>query len=231
MTAIPTARPTARPTRALRSLRAPVVALCAAATLTACASGQGPSDNQLAGAGVGAVLGAGAGMLVGGDDRRNALVGAGIGLLAGAAVGSYLDQQEDDLRQDLSGTGADVKRVDDALLVTLPGGVTFDTDSTVVKPEFKRPLNRVAKTLQKYPSSYVDVIGHTDSTGEKAYNKKLSNQRAKAVASELIDRGVKRARIESYGRGENQPVASNETAEGRAANRRVEILIVPATDS
>ncbi|MGR3783942.1 MAG: OmpA family protein [Albimonas sp.] len=229
MSAIPSPRPL--DARLTRRLRAPVIAACAAAMLSACANGQGPSSNQAAGAGVGAVLGAASGLLVGGDDRRNALVGAGIGLLAGAAVGTYLDQQEQDLRQDLSGTGAEVTRVDDALLVTLPGGVTFDTDSTVVKSEFRRPLNRVARTLQKYPSSYVDVIGHTDSTGEASYNMQLSNRRARAVASELIERGVKRPRIEAYGRGEEQPVASNDTAQGRAANRRVEILIVPATQS
>lgn len=230
MSANPTVHP-ARPAAAIRPIRAAVLALGAGAFLSACANQQGPSDRQMAGAGVGAVLGAASGLLVGGDDRRNALVGAGIGLLAGAAVGTYLDQQERDLRQDLSGTGAEVKRVDNALLVTLPGGVTFDTDSTVVKSQFRRPLNKVAKTLQKYPSSYVDVVGHTDSTGTAAYNMDLSDRRARSVANELIERGVRRARIQAYGKGQTQPVASNNTAEGRSQNRRVEILIVPATES
>lgn len=207
----------------------PLAALAAAAMLAGCAQGQGPSERQTAGAALGAALGAASGLLVGGDDRRNALVGAGIGLLAGAAVGTYLDEQERALRSDLEGTGADVKRVGDSLLVTLPGGVTFDTDSARVKPEFRRPLNRVATTLQQYPSSYVDVIGHTDSTGSDEYNMQLSRERARAVARELRERGVAAARIEWTGRGEEDPVATNATPEGRAANRRVEIRIVPAT--
>ena len=115
--------------------------------------------------------------------------------------------------------------------VTLPGGVTFQTDSDKVTNNFKRPLNRVARTLNKYPSSYVDVVGHTDSTGDASYNMQLSQRRARSVAAELIQRGVANARIATAGMGETQPVASNETADGRAANRRVEIKIVPATDS
>ena len=158
-------------------------------------------------------------------------MGAGIGMLAGAAAGTYLDSQERQLQKDLEGTGATVTNTGDALLVTLPGGVTFQTDSDKVTNNFKRPLNRVARTLNKYPSSYVDVVGHTDSTGDASYNMQLSQRRARSVAAELIQRGVANARIATAGMGETQPVASNETADGRAANRRVEIKIVPATDS
>ncbi|MEM1315594.1 MAG: OmpA family protein [Pseudomonadota bacterium] len=197
--------------------------------LSACAQGQGPSERQTAGAGLGALAGAGLGLLVGGDDRRNALVGAGIGLLAGVAVGSYLDEQERRLQQDLEGTGGTVERVGDALLVTLPNGVTFDFDSVEIKQEFRRPLNRVASTLAEYPSSYVDVVGHADSTGSAEYNQDLSERRADSVAGALSRRGVDRARLAAVGRGETQPVASNATEDGRARNRRVEILIVPAT--
>jgi outer membrane protein OmpA-like peptidoglycan-associated protein len=214
-----------------RTPRNAVAAACAAALLASCAQGQGPTQRQATGAALGAALGAASGLLVGGDDRRNALVGAGIGLIAGAAVGTYLDEQERALRQDLEGTGADVERVGDTLLVTLPGGVTFETDSARVQPRFQRPLDGVAQTLQQYPSSYVDVIGHTDSTGEEAYNRRLSLMRANAVADELIARGVTPARIETAGLGETQPVATNETPEGRARNRRVELRIVPATRS
>lgn len=222
--------------RAPRALRASVAALCTAGLLAACAEGGGMqapnvSRNQAVGAGAGAALGAAAGLLVGGDDRRNALVGAGIGLLAGAAAGTYLDRQEDELRQGLSGSGAEVQNTGDALLVTLPGGVTFPTDSAEVRAEFRRPLNSIAETLQKYPSSYVDVIGYTDSTGEESYNQRLSERRAASVANELIARGVSPARIEVAGRGEANPVASNDTESGRAQNRRVEIRIVPATQS
>ncbi|MAS44804.1 MAG: hypothetical protein CML43_17060 [Rhodobacteraceae bacterium] len=210
------------------------MAMCAAALLAGCAetvNDNGVTRRQGTGAALGAGLGAAAGLLVGGDDRRNALVGAGIGMLAGAAAGTYLDSQERQLQKDLEGTGATVTNTGDALLVTLPGGVTFQTDSDKVTNNFKRPLNRVARTLNKYPSSYVDVVGHTDSTGDASYNMQLSQRRARSVAAELIQRGVANARIATAGMGETQPVASNETADGRAANRRVEIKIVPATDS
>jgi outer membrane protein OmpA-like peptidoglycan-associated protein len=188
-------------------------------------------DNQRTaiGAGVGAAAGAALGTLVGGNDRRNALVGAGIGLLAGGAAGQYLDRQERDLEASLAGTGAEVERQGDQLLVTMPSQVTFATDSAPIQPQFYSALNSVAQTLQEYPSSYVDIVGHTDNTGEDAYNQRLSESRARAVADHLISRGVNPARVASYGQGESQPVASNETEAGRQANRRVELLITPAT--
>ncbi|SDX31946.1 Outer membrane protein OmpA [Albimonas donghaensis] len=233
--AVPARTPAvAAPARSRRSLRVAGMAMCAAALLAGCAetvNDNGVTRRQGTGAALGAGLGAAAGLLVGGDDRRNALVGAGIGMLAGAAAGTYLDSQERQLQKDLEGTGATVTNTGDALLVTLPGGVTFQTDSDKVTNNFKRPLNRVARTLNKYPSSYVDVIGHTDSTGDASYNMQLSQRRARSVAAELIQRGVANARIATAGMGETQPVASNETVDGRAANRRVEIKIVPATES
>lgn len=211
-----------------RPARAGVAALCVAGLLAGCADGSGPSQRQAGGALLGAALGAAAGTLVGGNDRRNALVGAGIGLLAGAAVGTYLDQQEEQLNQDLQGTGADVTRVGDSILVTLPEGVTFATDSAEIDPRFSRPLTQVSETLNQYPESYIDVVGHTDDTGSEAYNQKLSEARAQSVRRALVQRGVAPARVVAYGYGETQPIASNKTPEGRAANRRVEILITPA---
>lgn len=188
-------------------------------------------DNQRTaiGALAGAAVGAAAGTLVGGNDRRNALIGAGIGLLAGGAIGQYLDQQQRDLEASLAGTGAEVERQGDALLVTLPSQVTFAFDQATIQPQFYGALNNVAATLQQYPSSYVDIIGHTDSTGADDYNQRLSEARARAVAQYLVSRGVNPARVQSYGLGETQPVASNATEAGRQANRRVEILITPAT--
>ena len=223
----------ARGPRLRRRLRAGAAGLAALGILAGCAPGQtGPSERQMGAAAVGAVVGTAAGLALGGGSRAgNALVGAGIGLLAGAAVGTFLDRQERELREDLAGTGAEVTRVDDALLVTLPGGVTFDFGSDVVKQEFRRPLTRVANTLNKYESSFVDVIGHTDNIGSDAFNQGLSERRAQAVARVLVNRGVKRQRLDVIGRGASDPVATNATPEGRAQNRRVEILIVPATQS
>jgi outer membrane protein OmpA-like peptidoglycan-associated protein len=205
-----------------------IAATCCAA-LVGCETVQDNRQTAI-GAGVGAAAGAALGTLVGGDDRRNALVGAGIGLLAGGAVGQYLDQQERDLEASLAGTGAEVERQGDSLLVTMPSQVTFATDSAQIQPQFYGALNNVAATLQQYPSSYVDIVGHTDNTGEDAYNRQLSERRARAVADYLISRGVNPARVAAYGQGESQPVASNETEAGRQANRRVELLITPATE-
>ncbi|MEM1161353.1 MAG: OmpA family protein [Pseudomonadota bacterium] len=208
-----------------------IAATCCVA-LVGCQS-QTLQDNQntAIGAGVGALAGAALGTLVGGDDRRNALIGAGIGLLAGAAVGQYLDQQQRELESSLAGTGAEVERQGDQLLVTMPSQITFDTGQAVIKPQFYGALNQVAATFNKYPQSYVDVIGHTDSRGTVAYNQGLSERRASAVQNYLTNQGVAPARMAAYGQGENAPVADNNTVDGRAANRRVELLITPATQN
>ena len=204
-----------------------IAATCCAA-LVGCQTVES-NPNTAIGAGVGALIGAAAGTLVGGNDRRNALVGAGIGLLAGAAVGQYLDQQQRELEANLAGTGAEVERDGESLLVTMPASITFDTDRSDIKPQFYGPLNQVAETFKKYPQSYIDVIGHTDSQGSDAYNQQLSQRRADSVANYLASRGVNRARMVAYGQGESQPVADNSTAAGRQANRRVELRITPAT--
>jgi len=202
-------------------------AVCAS-MLASCQTAQ-DNPNTTAGALLGALGGAAVGTLFGGDDRRNALVGAGIGLLAGAAVGNYLDNQERELRADLAGTGAEVTRDGDQLLVNFPSNITFATDSSEIRPSFYRVLDDVSATLNRYPQSYLDVVGHTDSTGSNEYNQALSERRASAVANYFRSQGVAPARIASYGLGETQPIASNATAEGRAENRRVELRIIPAT--
>lgn len=204
-----------------------------AATCTAVLAGcQAPQENQRTaiGAVTGAAIGAAAGTLVGGNDTRNAIVGAGIGLIAGAAVGQYLDQQQRELEEGLAGTGAEVERDGDQLLVSLPSSITFNTDSATIQPQFRSSLDEVAATFNRYPESYIDVIGHTDSRGSEAYNQDLSERRANSVGNYLAGRGVMPARLAAFGQGENEPVASNDTAEGRAANRRVELRITPATE-
>lgn len=187
------------------------------------------NPNTAAGAIIGGLAGAAVGAAMPGNDRRGALIGAGIGMLAGAAVGQYLDQQQRELEQSLAGTGADVRREGDALYVSFPADITFDVDSTRIYPGAYSALDRVADVLRRYPKSYVDVIGHTDSTGSEEYNQRLSERRAEAVANYLKSRGVQPERIAVYGMGETQPIATNATPEGRARNRRVEIRIIPAT--
>jgi outer membrane protein OmpA-like peptidoglycan-associated protein len=209
-------------------------AILAAATLAfAAGCSQPPSETQRVGLGAaaGAALGAGVGLLFGGNDRRNALIGAGIGALAGAATGEYLNRQQRRLEQDLAGTGATVTNTGQQLVVTLPETVTFDVGSSTVKPQFLPDLTEVATSLRAEPSSFIDVIGHTDSTGSAEFNQALSQRRAQAVADLLTARGVQRERVAAFGQGFSQPVATNDTPEGRAQNRRVEIRITPFVQS
>ena len=187
------------------------------------------NPNTAGGALIGALGGAAVGALLPGSSRTNALIGAGIGMLAGAAVGQYMDQQERELRADLAGTGADVYRQGDTLVVNFPSNVTFAVDSSEIRPDFYRTLDDVSGTLNRYPQSYLDVVGHTDSTGSEAYNQALSERRAGSVSNYFRSRGVEPARIASYGMGETQPVASNADSNGRQQNRRVELRITPAT--
>ncbi len=207
------------------------VVLAAALAMAGCTQEQLRENRVAVGAASGALLGAGVGVLAGGDDRRNALIGAGIGALAGAAVGDYLDRQEAELNEDLAGTGATVENDGQSLLVTLPATVTFAVDSASIQPAMMPALTDFAETLRAYPESYVDVIGHTDSTGSEAYNQRLSERRAESTATFLASRGVRRERLVAFGYGETRPIATNETEEGRAANRRVEIRITPLTQS
>lgn len=211
-------------------LKKTLIAATCCVSLVGCQTVQ-ENPNTAIGAGVGALAGAALGTLVGGNDRRNALVGAGIGLLAGAAVGQYLDQQQRDLEANLAGTGAEVERQGNSLLVTMPAQITFDTARWDLKPQFYPALNDVAQTFNKYPESYIDVIGHTDSDGSDAYNQDLSQKRANSVAGYLSGRGVNQARMVAYGQGETAPIADNATAAGKAANRRVELRITPATQN
>ncbi|WP_298170895.1 OmpA family protein [Novosphingobium sp.] len=212
-----------------------VSSLCAVSlvSLSACVTdpntGQQKVSRTAIGAGGGALAGLLLGGLIGGGTGR--IIGAGIGGVAGAAVGYTYDKQIKQLREQTAGTGVDVSPVDGgkAILVNLPNGVTFDTDSTVIKPGFRDTLDKVAQSLVQYPDSLIDVTGHTDSTGSDAYNQRLSENRARAVADYLASRGVSAPRIRSQGLGESQPIASNATEEGRSANRRVEIKIVPVT--
>jgi len=174
------------------------------------------------------------GDLVGGrHDRTEKIVGAGLGGVAGAAIGAYMDKQERELRERTAGTDVQVVRQGDDLLLNIPSGVNFAHDSATVEPRFRQTLDQVASVLSDPQNNrtYIDVYGHTDSTGADAYNQGLSERRAAAVALYLESRGVQAARVATRGFGETQPIASNETEDGRAQNRRVEIKIVPIAQS
>jgi outer membrane protein OmpA-like peptidoglycan-associated protein len=159
--------------------------------------------------------------------RKNALIGAGIGALGGAAVGQYMDRQQRALEAELSGSGVGVARQGNNLILRMPSDVTFATNQSNIDPRFVATLDDVARVLQEYDRSMVDVIGHTDSSGGDAINQPLSERRASSVASYLIDRGVVRERLYVAGASSRNPIADNGTTQGRAQNRRVEILIRP----
>ena len=186
----------------------------------------------------GALIGAGAGAAIGmisGDDskerRKRALIGAGVGALAGGAVGAYMDKQEDELRRVMRDSGVTVTRKGDDVILNMPGNVTFRTDSADLNAQFYKVLDGVAQVAKKYDKTIIEVAGHTDSTGTSEYNRQLSQRRASSVAGYLVSRGVMQARIMTAGGGEDHPIASNATPEGRAANRRVEITLAPLTAS
>jgi len=206
------------------------LALLATGCTTNPYTGERQASRTAIGAGIGAAAGAAGGALIGGGDRtKRVLIGAGIGALAGGAVGGYMDHQESKLRQQLQGTGVSVTRQGDAIILNMPGNVTFDTGSSAIKPHFFEVLNSVAVVLREYEKTYVDVLGHTDSTGSLSLNMRLSEDRAQSVAQYLASQGVQRERFLVRGVGPNQPMADNSTAEGRTANRRVEIKLTPIT--
>lgn len=178
----------------------------------------------------GVLLGAGLGALVGnlaGGDTEATVAGAVVGGVAGGLIGNELDKQEAELRRSLGNGRVTITNTGDRLIVTLPQDILFATDSFSVSPALQSDLRAVSQSLQSYPNSTVQVIGHTDNTGDAAYNQDLSERRAGAVANVLIGSGTPAGRIVAIGRGEAVPVASNLTPEGRALNRRVEIVILP----
>ncbi|MFK7939133.1 MAG: OmpA family protein [Roseovarius sp.] len=182
--------------------------------------------NTQTGAIAGGIVGAVTGVLVSDDKTKGALIGGAAGALGGAAIGNALDRQEAELRSQLP-SNVEVTNTGDRLIVSLPQDVLFAVDSFTVQPRVQQGLLKVAQNLQNYPNSTVQVVGHTDNTGEAGYNQQLSERRANAVADVLMNGGVAFGRIQTFGRGEDQPVASNLTEQGRSQNRRVEIVILP----
>ncbi len=190
-------------------------------------SGQNPNQKTGQGALIGGLVGAGLGAIVSDDKGKGALIGGVAGATVGAGIGYSLDRQEAELRQQLESDGIKITNTGDRLILSMPQDILFATDSFTVNGSLRRDLFKVASSLNQYPESVVQVVGHTDNTGSAAYNQDLSVRRANAVADVLMDGGVAFNRINTYGRGEDQPVASNLTPEGKAQNRRVEIVILP----
>jgi outer membrane protein OmpA-like peptidoglycan-associated protein len=197
----------------------------AAATLLSFVAGCGLNKTQK-GAIIGAVTGTAAGAAVGkatGSTVRGAIIGAAVGGAAGAVIGHYMDKQAAELAKDIP--GATVQRVGEGIAVTFPEGLLFPFDSDQLKPGARTNLANLAVSLKKYPKTNTMIVGHTDSKGTDAYNMGLSERRASAAARYLAGQGVPQDRLATRGRGESESIASNDTEDGRAQNRRVEIAI------
>jgi len=195
-------------------------------------TGQQKTSNTTKGAAIGAGVGAAIGLITGdssSERKKRALILAGAGGLAGGAVGNYMDRQEAKLRAQLQGTGVSVTRSGDNIILNMPGNVTFKTNSADINASFYQVLNSVALVLKEFDKTVVDIAGHADSTGADDKNLELSQRRAGSVSSYLGAQGINAQRLIAVGYGEARPIASNDTAEGRTLNRRVEITLVPVT--
>ncbi|GHF43090.1 OmpA family protein [Seohaeicola zhoushanensis] len=210
------------------TLKTPILAAIGATLfLTACNDpvlNDPENRNRNQGALIGSGVGAALGQLIGKDSEAT-IAGAAIGGIAGGLIGSSLDKQEAELRASMN--NGTITNTGDRLIVTLPQDILFATDSYAVRSDLQRDLGALASNLRAYPNSTVQVVGHTDNTGDAAYNQDLSERRASSVGSVLINSGVAAGRIQIVGRGEDAPIASNLTPEGRARNRRVEVVIIP----
>ncbi len=202
-----------------------VVVLTGAITLAGCTNPDGTAYNTGTGAGVGAVLGGLFGRAVSDDKTKGTIIGGVIGGAIGGAIGADLDRQEAALRAEM-GSSVSIINTGSQLIVSLPEDITFATNSAVVKSSLIGDLNTLAASMNTYPNTTIEVVGHTDNTGTAAYNQALSEQRARAVRGILINT-VTPSRVIAYGVGETRPIESNASSAGRQANRRVEIFITP----
>ena len=205
----------------IRDARA-VLALLLALGLSACAL-----NRKEKGAIIGAAGGGAVGGVIGnqtGSTTRGAIIGAVVGGTVGAVIGHQMDQQAKELKQNIP--GATVTRVGEGIAVTFASGLLYDFDSDVVRAEAAQNLRNLAASLSKYPNTDVLIVGHTDAVGTSEYNLGLSQRRATAAANYLTSQGVSTARLLAVGRGETEPLATNDTEGGRQLNRRVEIAIV-----
>ena len=205
-------------------MRLPLIALVLSAMLglTACAGMGKREQGAVIGAGAGAAVGAVIGNQVG-STAQGAIIGAAVGGAAGAVIGHQMDQQAKSLDDDLE--GATVSRVGEGIVVTFDSGILFDFDSANLRPQARANLEELADNLRQYERTDVLIIGHTDATGPDAYNQTLSERRAASAAQYLQQLGVAGERVATRGMGENDPVASNDTAAGQQQNRRVEVVI------
>ena len=202
----------------------PLRAAAALATLAlgACASFTTQQKGAMIGTAVGGVAGGAIGK-ANGSTAKGAIIGAMVGGIAGGVIGRQMDKQAQEIAQKIP--GATVERVGEGIQVTFESGLLYDFDSDRVRAEAATNLRNLAASLQQYPNTDLVIVGHTDADGPSSYNEELSDRRARAAAEYLVARGVERRRLRTAGRGESEPVASNDSESGRERNRRVEVAI------
>jgi outer membrane protein OmpA-like peptidoglycan-associated protein len=209
------------------ALRTGLVALVASGVLLAGCESMSPTQKGTAvGAGAGAATGAVIGAATGGKAGTGAVIGAAVGAVAGNIWSKRQEERKQQMEQATQGTGVEVTRTsDNQLKLSVPNDISFDTGSAAVKPQMRSVLDPFASSLANDPSAHLRIVGHTDSTGSDAVNDPLSIHRAQSVRDYLSVRGVSSGRIETFGRGDREPIADNNSESGRAKNRRVEIFI------
>ena len=200
----------------------PLVLLAAALLLGGCSSLSNTEKGAIIGTGAGGAAGAAVGKAAGGT-AEGAIIGAAVGGAAGAIIGSRMDTKAEELDEELE--NAEVERVGEGIKVTFDSGILFDFDSSALRDEARQNLSEFAESMTDFEDTNILVVGHTDAQGAAEYNQGLSERRAESATNYLAERGIDSGRLTSVGRGETEPVASNETAEGRQQNRRVEVAI------
>ena len=206
-----------------KAMRATAGVLAVALTLPACASMNKTQKGAVIGAAAGGAVGAVIGKKVG-STAKGAIIGAAVGGTAGAIIGARMDKQASELAMEIP--GARVERVGEGIVVTFDSGLLFAYDSDAIQGNARTNLTNLANSLEKYDDTDILIVGHTDAMGSDSYNQGLSERRASSAASYLMSQGVERDRLRTAGRGESEPIDSNDSAEGRQLNRRVEIVIV-----
>jgi outer membrane protein OmpA-like peptidoglycan-associated protein len=189
------------------------------------------TSNAVKGGIIGGVGGSVVGGVVGhyaGNTVLGAIIGAAVGGTAGALIGNYMDKQAQEMQNDIA--GAKIERVGEGIKITFDSGILFASNSSTLEYQAKTNINKLAVILNKYPDTNILVTGHTDADGSDQFNQTLSEQRAKSVSYYTMSQGVSSSRLSIIGLGEKEPVASNETVEGKRQNRRVEIAIFANDD-
>lgn len=208
--------------RSRRLVVAALLVIAVGMTGMGCASLSNTEQGAVIGAGAGGAAGAAIGTAAGGT-AEGAIIGAVVGGTAGALIGRRMDRTAQELDRELE--NAEVERVGEGIKITFDNAILFDFDSAALRPTARTSLSELAASLADFEGAEVLVVGHTDSNGPAAYNQRLSERRASAAANYLIEQGLRPSRISTMGNGESEPIASNETAEGRQQNRRVEVAI------